>query len=59
MHISYVKATEDLDRVFQCLLPYFPLSNGQNTELVLQEYCHSAGECYWPEVRVRFEQSTP
>ncbi|KAK6037082.1 hypothetical protein COOONC_25413, partial [Cooperia oncophora] len=37
------KVTEDLDRVFQCLLPYFPLSNGQNTELVLQEYCHSAG----------------
>ncbi|VDM54598.1 unnamed protein product [Angiostrongylus costaricensis] len=37
------KATQDLDRVFQCLLPYFPLSDGQNSELVLQEYCHSAG----------------
>uniref|UniRef100_A0A7I4XYD0 Rap-GAP domain-containing protein n=1 Tax=Haemonchus contortus TaxID=6289 RepID=A0A7I4XYD0_HAECO len=45
----YGKVTEDLDRVFQCLLPYFPLSNGQNTELLLQEYCHSAGTTHWSD----------
>uniref|UniRef100_A0A158P5X5 Target of rapamycin complex subunit lst8 n=1 Tax=Angiostrongylus cantonensis TaxID=6313 RepID=A0A158P5X5_ANGCA len=43
------KATQDLDRVFQCLLPYFPLSDGQNSELVLQEYCHSAGTTHWSD----------
>lgn len=46
------KATQDLDRVFQCLLPYFPLSDGQNSELVLQEYCHSAGTTHWSERNV-------
>ncbi|KAL6729909.1 hypothetical protein Aduo_000918 [Ancylostoma duodenale] len=43
------KATEDLDRVFQCLLPYFPLKDGQNTEAVLQQYCHSAGTVHWSD----------
>ncbi|KAJ1372174.1 hypothetical protein KIN20_034259 [Parelaphostrongylus tenuis] len=46
------KATQDLDRVFQCLLPYFPLSNGQNSEVVLQEYCHSAGTTHWSDRNV-------
>ncbi|KAK6727420.1 hypothetical protein RB195_005237 [Necator americanus] len=45
----YGKATEDLDRVFQCLLPYFPLRDGQNTEAVLQQYCHSAGTVHWSD----------
>ncbi|CAJ0942562.1 unnamed protein product, partial [Mesorhabditis belari] len=41
------KTTPDLDRVFQCLLPYFPLRNGGSTELILQEYCQSAGTVQW------------
>ncbi|CAJ0578761.1 unnamed protein product, partial [Mesorhabditis spiculigera] len=41
------KATPDLDRVFQCLLPFFPLRNGGSTELILQEYCQSAGNVQW------------
>ncbi|ETN75512.1 hypothetical protein NECAME_12314 [Necator americanus] len=45
----YGKATEDLGRVFQCLLPYFPLRDGQNTEAVLQQYCHSAGTVHWSD----------
>ncbi|GMR53715.1 hypothetical protein PMAYCL1PPCAC_23910, partial [Pristionchus mayeri] len=32
-----------MDRVFQCLLPYFPLSGGEKTQVILQEYCQSAG----------------
>ncbi|WKX92732.1 hypothetical protein Q1695_010622 [Nippostrongylus brasiliensis] len=43
------KATPELDRVFQCLLPHFPLNNGQNTEHILQEYCHSAGTTHWSD----------
>ncbi|PAV75331.1 hypothetical protein WR25_08912 [Diploscapter pachys] len=31
-----------LDRVFQCLLPHLPLSDGSNTETVIGEYCQSA-----------------
>ncbi|KHJ93695.1 WD domain, G-beta repeat protein [Oesophagostomum dentatum] len=45
----YGKATEDLDRVFQCLLPYFPLKDGQDTEIVLQQYCHSSGTVHWSD----------
>ncbi|CAI4222514.1 unnamed protein product [Auanema sp. JU1783] len=43
------KVTPDLDRVFQCLLPFFPLRNGDSTELVLQEYCQSAGTVHWTD----------
>ncbi|GMT28662.1 hypothetical protein PFISCL1PPCAC_19959, partial [Pristionchus fissidentatus] len=39
----YGNRSGDLDRVFQCLLPYFPLSGGENTQSILQEYCQSAG----------------
>uniref|UniRef100_A0A7E4VIK5 Rap-GAP domain-containing protein n=1 Tax=Panagrellus redivivus TaxID=6233 RepID=A0A7E4VIK5_PANRE len=34
-------SSQDLDRVFQCLLPFFPLHDGASTERVLQEYCES------------------
>ncbi|CAD6196284.1 unnamed protein product [Caenorhabditis auriculariae] len=43
------KATADLDRVFQCLLPFFPLKGNENTEDVLTEYCQSAGSLEWNE----------
>uniref|UniRef100_A0A0K0G3E3 Probable Rho GTPase-activating protein CG5521 (inferred by orthology to a D. melanogaster protein) n=1 Tax=Strongyloides venezuelensis TaxID=75913 RepID=A0A0K0G3E3_STRVS len=31
--------TPELDKVFQSLLPYFPLKNGENTEQILMSYC--------------------
>lgn len=43
------KATPDLDRVFQCLLPFFPLKSGENAEDVLNEYCQSSGTGDWCE----------
>ncbi|ULU09399.1 hypothetical protein L3Y34_014066 [Caenorhabditis briggsae] len=45
----YGKATPDLDRVFQCLLPFFPLKSGENAEDVLNEYCQSSGTGDWVE----------
>lgn len=45
----YGKATPDLDRVFQCLLPFFPLKSGENAEDVLNEYCQSSGTGDWCE----------
>ncbi|CAI2309070.1 unnamed protein product [Caenorhabditis sp. 36 PRJEB53466] len=45
----YGKATPDLDRVFQCLLPFFPLRSGENAEDVLNEYCQSSGTGDWCE----------
>ncbi|CCD73405.2 Rap-GAP domain-containing protein [Caenorhabditis elegans] len=45
----YGKATPDLDRVFQCLLPFFPLTSGENAEDVLNEYCQSSGAGDWCE----------
>uniref|UniRef100_A0A1I7WG04 Rho-GAP domain-containing protein n=1 Tax=Heterorhabditis bacteriophora TaxID=37862 RepID=A0A1I7WG04_HETBA len=46
----FFQVTPDLDRVFQCLLPYFPLRSGDNTEVVLQEYCQIAGTVQWSDM---------
>lgn len=34
--VVYKKTTPTLDRVFQCLLPHFPLRNGESTEFFLK-----------------------
>ncbi|CAI5437697.1 unnamed protein product [Caenorhabditis angaria] len=45
----YGKATPDLDRVFQSILPFFPLKSGLSTDDVLLEYCLSSGTGDWCE----------
>uniref|UniRef100_A0A8R1Z3W2 Rap-GAP domain-containing protein n=1 Tax=Pristionchus pacificus TaxID=54126 RepID=A0A8R1Z3W2_PRIPA len=52
----YGNKSEDLDRVFQCLLPYFPLRGGENTQMILQEYCQSAGS--WDSSSTRSNRSS-
>lgn len=38
----YNNTNSELDSVFQSLLPYFPLTEGRNTEKIIQDYCEGA-----------------
>uniref|UniRef100_A0A9J2P0P2 Rap-GAP domain-containing protein n=2 Tax=Ascaris TaxID=6251 RepID=A0A9J2P0P2_ASCLU len=39
----YNNTNSQLDSVFQCLLPHFPLRSGLSTESILQNYCQAVG----------------